>query len=250
MTEGGYHVSIGGQTQGPYPLDDLVAWQMKGELDASALVWDGSAWKPAAEILGPRGGGPSSPAASKVSSRNRSFSIPAGATVLIGQPKQPMTRSRSDAIAHLVGSMDGVREAHLPQCFIPGVIDPAAQVLVLVFEPGADEARILEDVGLGLKKVLLENEFVDIWPMRKTHEMLSTVRDAACRIFIRQMYADNSIVEDVISSKQQSDVKDKPRRIFGHIVAGTIGLALVCLIGRSFFGPPDRDGYGIFYHCG
>lgn len=48
-----YYIAVGGQTHGPYLLEDLKAWQAKGELDLSAQIWDGQLWQPAQALLGP-----------------------------------------------------------------------------------------------------------------------------------------------------------------------------------------------------
>ena len=76
----------------------------------------------------------------------------------------------------------GVREAHLPQCYIAGVVDPSTQVLVVVLPDGSDgpnlAARIAEDLkGLspGVRELL-------VWPVSADNEILAAVRNAGCQI--------------------------------------------------------------------
>ena len=107
--------------------------------------------------------------------------IPAGATVWLGAPAKPMSKSISDAIARLVSAIPGVIEAHLPQCFIAIAMKTPAQVLVLVAESHNFE-RILGIIGGQLTRILPTGMHLDIWPMEKSHVSLSTVRNAGCQI--------------------------------------------------------------------
>jgi len=46
--------------------------------------------------------------------------IPKGARIYLGAPAQPMPLAISDALKALAGSVPGIAEAHLPQCFVEG----------------------------------------------------------------------------------------------------------------------------------
>lgn len=52
-----YHLSQGGQSQGPFPLEQLVAAVARGELNAATLVWSAgmSGWTAAGEVPALRG---------------------------------------------------------------------------------------------------------------------------------------------------------------------------------------------------
>ena len=111
-----------------------------------------------------------------------SFKIPKGAEVFIGAPAQPMPAERSLAIAESVRLVSRVVEAHLPQCFVPGTMGAAAQVLVVVGAPGTDKEALASLVAEHLTGVLRGQRFIDVWPMIDGEEMLETVRRAGCRI--------------------------------------------------------------------
>src|SRR5438046_7101793 len=71
-------------------------------------------------------------------------------SVFLVRPAKPMPQSVSDAITVMVRGIDGIREAHLPQCFVKDVFEPPAQILVLVLDPASDRTALLTTVGDGL----------------------------------------------------------------------------------------------------
>jgi hypothetical protein len=103
--------------------------------------------------------------------------------MLLGAPAQPMTKSTSDAIARLAVDTDGVSEAHLPQCFVVGVMEKPAQILVVVTVPGTNPDSILREIGDGLRTILPDGEFLDVWPVQSGNSMLNDVRGAGCEIY-------------------------------------------------------------------
>ena len=107
--------------------------------------------------------------------------IEAGTQVLIGAPAVPMPRAQSAAVADMLSRL-GVAEAHLPQCFVPGLMERAAQVLVLVVREGADVEALMHEVGCRLAQMLPEGERLDVWPMTEATGALRDVRAAGCRI--------------------------------------------------------------------
>lgn len=111
------------------------------------------------------------------------LNIPAGAQLLLGAPAQPMPSEQADALAATVAAMDGVSEAHLPQCFVPGVMKQPAQVLVMVVEPPADPDRVCASIGQALNAVLPQVEHLDLLPLEPGSSLLDAVRRAGCRIY-------------------------------------------------------------------
>ena len=93
-----------------------------------------------------------------------------------------MPQALSDAIGSMVRSITGIREAYLPQCFVKSVVEPPAQVLVVVLDDGADREKILDAVGRGLTRVLPEGQHLDVLPMTSSDGLLSTVRGTRTHI--------------------------------------------------------------------
>jgi hypothetical protein len=93
-----------------------------------------------------------------------------------------MPRERSDALGRLVASIDGIIEAHLPQCFLVGVMESPAQVLVIVVDPAANQQAILNAIGEGLSQVLPIDKLLDVLPVKPESPMLKDVRSAGCSI--------------------------------------------------------------------
>jgi hypothetical protein len=110
------------------------------------------------------------------------FTIPTGSQVFLGAPAKPMLTDVSSAIGAVVDSVDGVVEAHLPQCFVPGVMVGPAQILVLVFDENADAQGALNRIGAGLDVVFSGGAHIDVWPMGPASPFLRDVRLANCRV--------------------------------------------------------------------
>jgi hypothetical protein len=110
------------------------------------------------------------------------LSIPAGATMLLGPPAKPMPPERTEALTNLVANTEGILEAHLPQLFVVGVMDSAAQILVVSIAPSANQSQVLNSLSAGLKGIVPSNEFLDIWPVAPNSSMLKDVRNANCQI--------------------------------------------------------------------
>lgn len=102
--------------------------------------------------------------------------------MLLGVPTKPMQRSISDAIAELVRGIAGIREAYLPQCYVKAIVEPPAQVLVLLLEDATDHQQVLDTVGRGLATVLPERTHLDVWLMTGSDNLLSTVRGTRTHI--------------------------------------------------------------------
>jgi hypothetical protein len=110
------------------------------------------------------------------------FMVPAGSQVFLGAPAKPMPPARAAAIGGAVDSIGGIAEAHLPQCFVPGVMVTPTQVLVLVLEDKANPTQVLDEIGRRLADVLSTAENIDVWPMSSQSALLADVRSANCGI--------------------------------------------------------------------
>ena len=111
------------------------------------------------------------------------FNVPAGAQILLGAPAKPMPPSDADAIASLVARVDGVQEAHLPQCFVVGVMESPAQILVVLLDTNYDASVALNRIGDGLTDILSKGKHLDVWPVESGNSMLNDVRSAGCEIY-------------------------------------------------------------------
>ena len=108
--------------------------------------------------------------------------IEAGTQILIGAPAEPMPRAQTAAMADMLSQIGGVREAHLPQCFMPGAMSEPAQVLVLVLRRGTDVETLMHEVGCQLGQMLPEGQRLDVWPVPEGSPVLRDVRAAGCSI--------------------------------------------------------------------
>jgi len=108
------------------------------------------------------------------------MNIPAGATVYIGPPAQPMSREISDALGAALSDVPGILEAHLPMMYCEGKIDPPAQVLVVVLADNASspQAQIAECI----RKALPANVFLDVLEWRGDDPGLPNVRATGCAL--------------------------------------------------------------------
>ena len=106
-----------------------------------------------------------------------------GADVLVGAPETPLNPQTTAAIAEAVATIKGIREAHLPQCFIPGVSEAPAQVLVVVLAASATEQNVMSELGPRLHKIVPKGVYLDVWPLPLRHPVLGSVRKAGCQIY-------------------------------------------------------------------
>ncbi len=86
-----------------------------------------------------------------------------------------MPQENSAAIAEMVRGIPAIREAYLPQCYVQAVVDPPAQILVLVLDDPADQ-KTLDSVGQGLERILPPGIHLDVWPLDPNHDLLPTIR--------------------------------------------------------------------------
>lgn len=90
--------------------------------------------------------------ASKVRSMNE-LTVASGSQILIGPPANPIHPDAVNAIKAAVSALTGVQEAHLPQCYIPGVTSAPAQVLVLVLRAGVDSDVVMRSLAAPLQEI-------------------------------------------------------------------------------------------------
>jgi hypothetical protein len=109
------------------------------------------------------------------------MNIPTGTKIYIGPPAKPMPVETREKITQALKNIEGIREAHLPQCYAEGVIDPSAQVLFLVVQ-ATDVKTLVSTVQRNLSTVLPPDEFLDVFPLSENSPLLEPVRASQCRL--------------------------------------------------------------------
>ena len=77
--------------------------------------------------------------------------------------------------------MEQCAPAYLPQCYVKDIVEPPAQILVLVLGD-ADDQTVLDAVGQGLSRVLPQGVYLDVWPLSDGHSLLDTIRGTRMQI--------------------------------------------------------------------
>jgi hypothetical protein len=109
-----------------------------------------------------------------------------GTQWMLGAPAKPLPAAIVRRIVLIVASIDGIREAHLPQCYAEGFTPKPAQVLFLLLDASTDEETTMRSVGEALsKKMQPGEEFLDMLPLTDKHELLPYVRGAKMMIYQR-----------------------------------------------------------------
>jgi hypothetical protein len=106
--------------------------------------------------------------------------LPAGTQVYIGAPVQPLPAELVKRIEQALGDVPGIREAHLPQVYIEGKIDPPAQVLMIVLDQ--EFSTQLPAIKDALRRILPGDRFMDIFELREDSPILAAVRSAGCKL--------------------------------------------------------------------
>ncbi len=104
----------------------------------------------------------------------------------IGAPATRLPRPFFETIIKIISQFGEITEAHLPQCYIQGFIEPSAQVLVIVLDPADDPRLTVEALVSALEVVFPHPSFLRIWPMSEEHAALHAVRAAGCKILSRR----------------------------------------------------------------
>lgn len=115
--------------------------------------------------------------------RIKQVDVQSGTQVLIAAPANPIAPEIAAAIGSAAGSIRGVLEAHLPYCYIPGVTEESAQVLVLVLGRGVFADAVVQELGARLKAGVPQVLHLDVWPILEDDEVLSAVRATGCIVF-------------------------------------------------------------------
>lgn len=116
--------------------------------------------------------------------------IPTGSELLIGAPSVPMDMALATAITDAVSRCHGIIEAHLPQCYIEGVMKIPSQVIVVSISNDFDSELVIERLQNELEASMPSNHTIDIWPATQNMPLLSIVRAAGCQIY--QIPLDNT----------------------------------------------------------
>jgi hypothetical protein len=111
----------------------------------------------------------------------RQREIPPGTRMFFGAPANPMPESKVVAIRDAVRGIDGILEAHLPQCFIEGDAQ-AHQVLVIGVRTKGEIPRIANELTPGLSRILGDGLFLDLLPFEAA-AIPEGVRRARCQLF-------------------------------------------------------------------
>lgn len=112
------------------------------------------------------------------------YLVPAETTVYIGRPAKPVQADLVNALRTVVEDVPDIQEAHLPQCWVKGVMPDAGPILVLLVRNDADE--VANQVERRIAEILPPVSHLDFWFMKETDPLLLAVRGAKCAVFIRE----------------------------------------------------------------
>src|SRR5260370_41858388 len=112
------------------------------------------------------------------------MNLPPGTTLYIGQSANPLAPETQAKIAFAISGVSGIAEAHLPQCYAKGLVDPSAQILPLALEPGVTPGNVMPQVQENMRAALPPGKFIDIFPVAPNHPMLPTVRQTNTKLVI------------------------------------------------------------------
>src|SRR3989338_4474640 len=106
--------------------------------------------------------------------------IPTGTPIMLGVPARPMEEALLQSIGTMLLSVEGVVEAHLPECFAMGIMAQPAQVLVVVITPASSSEEVADEILLGLSA--LADLELDVLPINPEHSLLASVQATNCRL--------------------------------------------------------------------
>jgi hypothetical protein len=104
--------------------------------------------------------------------------LPAGTQVFIGPPSNPLPEELVLEIAHALSEIAGIREAHLPMIYSKGMIDPPAQVLIIVLENGSPSQ--IPQIAEAVRRILPKGQYLDVMHWPADHPAMPTVRQTGC----------------------------------------------------------------------
>ena len=103
------------------------------------------------------------------------YYLPEGTNVYIGRPRNPLSVECVKSITYLVRSLPCLREAHLPQLFVPGLMQQPGQVLVI----GTDAHPAELAKAVCLFQDLLTKEIgkrLDVLPLSNSSPLWADIR--------------------------------------------------------------------------
>jgi glycosyltransferase involved in cell wall biosynthesis len=106
--------------------------------------------------------------------------IPAGTKMLVGAPSKPLSADITEQISRALAHVPGICEAHLPQAYAKKIVDPPAQILVLVLDVAVQPESVMPGVLQLLRRILPAGAFLDVLALNEGSAMLKSVRNAGC----------------------------------------------------------------------
>jgi hypothetical protein len=104
------------------------------------------------------------------------YYLPEGAEVYIGRPRTPLPDEKVKAIERLARALPSLREAHLPQLYVPGVTPKPGQVLVIGTD--AEPAELAAAVARFQTQVVQETgQTLDVLPLSKESPLWTDIRN-------------------------------------------------------------------------
>ena len=110
------------------------------------------------------------------------LTIPTGTPIMLGVPARSLEEALLQSIGTMLLSVDGVVEAHLPECFAMGIMAQPAQVLVVVINSASSSEEVVDEILLGLSALALEDLDLDVLPINPEHSLLASVQATNCRL--------------------------------------------------------------------
>lgn len=105
-----------------------------------------------------------------------------GTNILVGQPARPATKKLRRQISKVIGDVDSIREAHMPDVTIVGSSEGVRRVLILVFDDAAAISRVMNAIDPELEQLSAGRDGFDVWAITSSNKLIDAIRDANCVI--------------------------------------------------------------------
>src|SRR5215831_21158073 len=112
----------------------------------------------------------------------KSVSVPANAKSFFAPLSQPFPRAFVRDLSATLSEYHQVIEAHLPECFIPGVMETPAPVLVMVVRSGADRSDLIQRIGPPLVELYPPGLNLDLWTLDERDRRVRALRRAKSEV--------------------------------------------------------------------
>jgi hypothetical protein len=96
-----------------------------------------------------------------------------------------MAAEVSSALGKMVANFPEVVEAHLPYCFIQGLMDEPSQIMVIVLASAADFQTIAGPMTRRLSGITPSEKPILILPLTCSSPVVESVRRVGCEVFRR-----------------------------------------------------------------